>query len=98
MELLVGLLIYVQGGSWVDQLRNQDGGVCCYNSDGRRLDDPEWRVTKDHYEVLFTEGWIQVPDWAVVQGRNEDGIVRVWSQVDPSSTRSIRCFLRGAFG
>ena len=50
-----------QSGGWVDQLTNQQGSVCCYNSDGRRLDDPEWRTAGNNYEVLFTEGWIKVP-------------------------------------
>lgn len=83
---------------WVDQLKNQHGTVCCHNNDGRRLDDPEWRTLNGHYEVLFTEGWVIVPDQAVITMRNQDGIARVWSEKGADGKRTIRCFLAGAFG
>lgn len=82
--------------SWVDQLQNQKRETCCFNSDGRRLDDPDWRTFNDHYQVLFTEGWVDVPPEAVVTGKNQDGIARVWSNKQPGEARVIRCFLRGS--
>jgi hypothetical protein len=82
------------GTHWVDQLLSQSGIVCCFNNDGRRLDDPEWRIVGDHYEILFPEGWIQVPESAVVSMRNQDGIARVWSDM-ASGKHVIRCFIAG---
>lgn len=79
---------------WVDRLKNQNGMVCCYDNDGRRLDDPEWRTAGDSYEVLFTEGWLSLPIAAVVTMKNQDGIARVWS-VPSAGGRSIHCFLPG---
>lgn len=85
-----------RAAGWVDQLKNRHNQVCCYDNDGRRLDDPEWRIVGNRYEVLFTEGWIAVPDEAVVDMRNQDGIARVWSTPRPEG-RSIVCFLPGAY-
>lgn len=99
---LMGLIVaaHAQSGGWVDQLKNSNGMVCCYDNDGRRLDDPEWRTKGNSYEVLFKEGWVEVPDYAVVQGRNQDGIARVWSEIGRMSNgtpkRQIRCFLVGS--
>jgi len=92
-----------QPNGWVDRLQNQSGGVCCYDSDGRRLDDPEWRTVGNGYEVLFTEGWAKVPPEAMVQQRNQDGIARVWSTWEvgrngAATNRFVRCFLPGSFG
>lgn len=105
IAVLFGLLLWLglasaQSSSWVDRLQNDNGNVCCFDNDGRRLDDPEWRPVDPTFEVLFTEGWIKVPTWAVVKQRNRDGIARVWSYVDVddggNGTRQIRCFLPGA--
>lgn len=93
--LLISTAAFAQSG-WVDYLRNQNGMGCCFDNDGRRLDDPEWRTAGDSYEVLFTEGWVKVEPTAVVHMRNRDGIARVWS--DRTPTRVVRCFLPGALG
>lgn len=83
---------------WVDQLRSDDGRVCCANNDGRRLDDPEWRTAGDGYEVLFTEGWLKIPARALVTMRNHDGIARVWSFKPEAAERTVHCFLPGSMG
>lgn len=88
--------VFAQSG-WVDHLRNQNGRVCCYNNDGRRLDDPEWKISGNEYTVLFTEGWVPVSQTSVVTMRNKDGIARVWSTF-VNGQRTIHCFLPGALG
>src|SRR5690349_3124648 len=85
--LLLTIPAFAQSG-WVDKLTNGNGMVCCYDSDGRRLDDPEWRTKGNGYEVLFTEGWIDVPDYAIVKMPNRDGIARVWSEFSGASDRA----------
>lgn len=96
VSILFAFAVRAQQGQseWVDQLQNQNRAVCCYDNDGRRLDDPEWRTVGDSYEVLFTEGWLRVPTDAVVTMTNKDGIARVWS-FPGGNGRSIRCFLPG---
>lgn len=98
VSALITMAVKAHGQSgWVDQLQNQNKNVCCYDNDGRRLDDPEWRTSDDSYEVLFTEGWVRVPAEAIVTMTNRDGIARVWS-FPGANGRSVRCFLPGAFG
>lgn len=92
-----GMKIAHGQSGWVDQLQNQNRSVCCYDNDGRRLDDPEWRTSGDSYEVLFTEGWVRVPAESIVTMTNKDGIARVWS-FPGANGRSVRCFLPGSMG
>lgn len=94
--ILLGVRAHGQTG-WVDKLQNQNHAVCCFDNDGRRLDDPEWRTAGGSFEVLFIEGWVLVPADAVVTMKNQDGIARVWSTPDKGG-RTVRCFLPGAFG
>ncbi len=82
---------------WVDQLVSKRGGVCCFDNDGRRLIDPDWDVQTEGYIVRFPEGWLPVPEEAIVRQTNQDGIARVWSVVNDGK-REIRCFLPGALG
>lgn len=92
--------VRAQDAGWVDQL-SSERGVCCVNSDGRRLDGVEWRSLPpghDHaHEVEFAEGWVPIPPAAEVKERNKDGIARVWSTTDAiTKQRTVRCFLPGS--
>jgi len=81
--------------SWVDQLANQNGNVCCFDGDGRRLDDPDW-IAADPYQVARRGTMVKVPPWAVVTMRNQDGIARVWWNTEPDDTGNyVRCFIPG---
>lgn len=87
--------------SWVDKLANQNGNVCCYNYDGLRLEDPDWETqhssSGSEYKVIRNGVWLDVPAWAVVTMKNQDGIARVWYYTQPDDTgNQIRCFLPGA--
>lgn len=81
---------------WVDELRNQNANVCCFNYDGQRLEDPEW-TAGDPYRVVRGSAFVDVPPWAVVTMRNQDGIARVWWNTTPDDTGNyVRCFLPGS--
>ena len=96
--------------SWVDKLTSPGKGLCCSNNDGRRLDDVDWdnlgTITKDPkgssgYRVRDDGEWIDVPNEVIVDGRNQDGIARVWFDKWWSNgveLKRMRCFLRGVEG
>ena len=97
-------IAYAQS-SWVDKLQNPRGGVCCFNYDGQRLEDPDWRIRDDappdgfsSYQIKHGDdgAWHDVPDWAVVGMRNQDGIARVWWFRTNDGVTGIRCFLPGS--
>lgn len=110
--LLFGFVVsaYAQDNSWVDGLQNQQRNVCCFDNDGRRLDDPDWdtlgKVQTEYngmsgYRVYEDKEWKEVPNWAVVTMKNQDGIARVWWDRNygfSGITKKVRCFLPGATG
>lgn len=83
MVLAIDLLVCYPSwsqSSWVDKLRNANENVCCYDNDGRRLDDPDWdtlgkvgteRTEGSGYRVFEDNKWHEVPNWAVVTMRNQ---------------------------
>lgn len=93
-------LVYAAQPSWVDKLTNQTNNVCCFNYDGQRLEDPDWDTNKTAeypYKVKREGAWVEVPDWAVVTMKNQDGIARVWWNVASDDTGNfVRCFLPGS--
>lgn len=96
--------------SWVDQLQNKQGAICCTNNDGRRLDDPDWdtlgKAVEDHngnsgFRVYEDGKWNDVPNWAIVVQPNLDGIPRVWwgrQYYSGNTVKQIMCFLKGLLG
>lgn len=99
--ILYGILYLIwpasaQDGSWVDGLHNQSGNVCCFDGDGRRLEDPEW-TAGDPYRVARDGKLVDVPPWALVTMKNRDGIARVWwNPIADDAGNHVRCFLPGA--
>lgn len=85
-------------------------GPCCSGADGRKVEDVDWESKDGHYRVLFkdvvidgtpvADGWIDVPDDAVVHDPNRYGPAVVWPYLTwaagPKPTAAIRCFLPGA--
>lgn len=97
-----------QDRSWVDKLQNQQGNFCCYDNDGRRLDDPDWDTLGkvdahsngwSGYRVFEDGKWYDVPNWAVVTMRNQDGIARVWwhhENIGSDVVKKVMCFMPAA--
>lgn len=94
---------------WVDKLNNANGNRCCQDNDGRRY--PVWdtlgKVVEGHNGAsgyrIFDEGmWKDVPNWAMVNEANLDGIPRVWFESVQMPydgvTRRVKCFLVGSLG
>lgn len=81
---------------WFDGLKSEYG-LCCSISDGRAVDDPDWRRTEAGYEVFLNGGWLAVPPGALVTVPNKLGRAMVWPVFDDESgTWAIKCFLPGA--
>lgn len=98
----------IQDNSWVDRLQNQQKNVCCFDNDGRRLTNPDWdtlgKVDSEYngmsgYRVFEDGQWYEIPNWAVVTMKNQDGIARVWwtrEYTDGKVIKKVRCFIPGA--
>lgn len=83
--------------NWYKSLKNAQGGVCCDGQDAESVDDPNWRMTSGHYEVLIDGRWEVVREGNLVHGLNLRGVAMVW----PNSTMAdprIRCFMPGTTG
>lgn len=98
--VLCGVPALARAQDWVDQLTSPHGGLCCSNNDGQRVGPPDWDTGKTEaspYKVKHDGVWIDVPKAAVVGGRNQDGIARVWYYTRPDENGNfVRCFLPGA--
>src|ERR1700737_4152664 len=54
---------------WFDQLASGKG-LCCSMADGETVADPDWESKDGHYRVRLENGWIDVPDDAVITEPN----------------------------
>ena len=65
---------------WMMQQHNTRNGQCCDGHDGYLLDDNEWRIVGNHYEVFYNSTWHEVPDWAMLRtpDNNPTGRAVLW--------------------
>lgn len=75
---------------WFKGLRNQNGFSCCDGTDGTKLEDPDWRMTDDGFEVKLEGEWRAVPPEAVLKASNRVGYAMVWIW-----NGRIACFMPG---
>lgn len=83
---------------WFQGLQARSGAQCCDGSDGLSLDDPDWDMADNRYRVRLDGEWYDVPDSAVVDGRNRAEHAVVWPIREWDGTKGswkIRCFLPG---
>lgn len=76
---------------WFNSLRSPAGSVCCVDFDGRSLEEADWRIGPNGYQVLANGRWIDVPDDALVSGPNRLGRAHLWLRHDGT----VRCFIPG---
>jgi hypothetical protein len=94
---------------WWHGLANKKQGLCCSHADGLRLDNVDWDAKDGHYRVYFRgvtiattvipDGWVDVPDDAVVETPNKYGPAVVWPYIwmrNGVEGAGIRCFMPGA--
>jgi len=79
---------------WFDKLASGKG-LCCSFADGTAVADPDWDSKDGHYRVRLPEGWIDVPDDAVINEPNRDGRTMVWPLRGYLGV-SVRCFMPGS--
>jgi len=77
---------------WFNGLKSPGGGICCHNFDGVSLDEAEWRMSGDKYQVIVNGKWIDVPKDTVVTEPNRLGRAHLWLKPDGTP----RCFIPGA--
>lgn len=81
---------------WFQAQVNQKGEACCDTADGRRVEDPDWRVEGSGYAVNLGTGFQPVDPALIVRGTNRMGYAIAW--IYPVGTRTLRCFLPGPTG
>lgn len=80
---------------WYVRQVNRRGFSCCNNNDWANPND--WRRSASGYQVRIIDNWIDVPDFAVLQGRSPTGTSVVWfSSFEGKIT--IFCFIPGSEG
>ena len=78
---------------WINSLKNQNGMSCCDDSDGFRVDDPDWRNVGSAYEVRIEGKWMPLTDEQIITQVNRIGYAMVWI-----FRGRITCFMPGARG
>ena len=79
----------------------QEAGIwCCDIADGHLLDDSEWRISGDHYEVLIQGEWHAIHPYQMVDprgGPNPTGKAVVWYNLVGSYEGGLQiyCFTPG---
>lgn len=77
---------------WFKNLKNGNGGLCCEEADGHRLEDVDWRGETDgSYSVRIDGQWIKLQDWQIVHEPNRLGSAVVWIFLG-----KVTCFMPGA--
>jgi hypothetical protein len=80
---------------WFRNLTNQYGIMCCDETDGMRLDDPDWEFDGHGYRVRIDGHWMAVPPQSIVRQRNIMSHAVVWPWKEEGEWR-IRCFMAGS--
>ncbi len=80
---------------WFEQLRSQAGEACCALDDGNLVKDSDWRSKDGHYQVFLDNGWIDVPENAVIKEPNRYGRTVLWPYYEDGHPY-VRCFLPGS--
>jgi hypothetical protein len=95
--------------AWFQSLKSKSGNPCCDGSDPEHA-EAEWDFAKAGYRVFLKNPkrpneagqWFDVPDSAVVERPNLNGIAMVWwhpsYDIDGKMTPKWRCFIPGAGG
>lgn len=81
---------------WFETLRTPLGGYCCAESDGIRIDDPNWGQDESGYWVTLNGNKTPVPDGRVIHAKNPKvGYAILWPLKAWDGTQAVRCFLPG---
>jgi hypothetical protein len=103
MMLVMSILLHLvhqmdqPNAQWFNNLRSEQGALCCSGNDGVTVADPDWETKGGHYRVRIEGEWLEVPDSAIVTVPNIDGRTIVWPLKGYMGT-TIRCFMPGALG
>src|ERR1700741_663943 len=70
-------------------------GRCCSDADGYALADVDWDSDHGHYRVRIDDGWVVVPNDAVITEPNRIGRTMVWKYYLDGHPK-VRCFMPGS--
>jgi hypothetical protein len=86
--------------AWFERQYSVAGTWCCNSADGHVLDDSDWRILDQHYEVRLAGAWFVVPLDAMRDprgGPNMIGRAVVWYVITEAGL-DIKCFAPGWSG
>lgn len=80
---------------WFGNLRSKSRVLCCEDADGY---DVNWSTDNGHYIVFSPQGWVVVPDEAVITDPSKVEVAKVWWEHNSLDGKfHVRCFLPGTF-
>lgn len=80
---------------WFEGLSSPTGGYCCAETDGIKIDDPDWGHDAQGYWVVLSGEKVRVPPGALISKRHAKvKYAVVWRQF-LDGRPAIRCFLPG---
>ena len=85
---------------WFHAQHSVAGVWCCDISDGHVLNDEDWRMASDAYEIRIHGQWIKVPEKALRDpngGPNPTGHAIAWYNITPYGVM-LYCFAPGFSG
>lgn len=81
---------------WFENLRSPDGGYCCAETDGVKVDDPSWGQDAQGYWVFIDGQKIRAPEGTIIYSRNPRvNYAIVWRRHDATGKPYVKCFLPG---
>jgi hypothetical protein len=95
--------------SWFKALKSKSGAACCDDGEAEHA-EAVWDMAKGGYKVFLKNPsnpdeqgkWFDVPEHAVVEHPNLNGVAMVWWSpfygIDGTMTPVVRCFIPGAGG
>jgi hypothetical protein len=95
--------------AWFQSLKSVSGVACCDDGEAEHA-EAAWDMARGGYKVLLKNpqnpnesgSWFDVPDYAVVNQPNLNGVAMVWwypsYDEDGKMTPHVRCFIPGAGG
>lgn len=94
-----GIAINPELHAWFERQHNLNNGWCCNLADGHILEEEEWRVVGNNYEVFIRNQWVKIDSELLrrdpLSDPNPTGKAIVWYAILGENRLQIYCFASG---